>query len=101
MTLDPAFIKQLLAKPERKPSTRSRKPKTDTRDIDTWFDLNRSLGSHVGGECTIENCATLAVKGTRHAVTVDIPINPITTLRMCRRCFLAGVGKEDTDLDKR
>lgn len=100
MTLDPEFIKQLLARPERKPSTRTRKPKTLNRDIDTWFDLNRELGSIIDGECPVEDCVSETLTGSRRKVTVDVPISPIATMRMCRRCFLAGRGKEDTDLDK-
>lgn len=92
MTLDPKFIKELLAKPERAPTTRTKKSKVIVRDIDTWFDLNRSLGSVIDGECPIEDCKTLEDKGTRHAVTVDVPINPILSMRMCRRCFINGAG---------
>ena len=93
MTLDPEFIKQLLAKPERKTaSTRSRKPKAINRDIDTWFNLNRELGSVIDGECTVEDCVSVTLTGSRKKVTVDIPISPIASIRMCRRCFLAGRG---------
>lgn len=103
MTLDPDFIKQLLSKPERQPSQRTKRSKTITRDIDTWFNLNRELGSIIDGECTVEDCAGLADERGRKRVTVAIPIDPITTIRMCRKCFLAGRGistKGVTDLDK-
>jgi hypothetical protein len=93
-------IAALLAKPERKPGTRTKKSKVLERDTDTWFRLNRELGSIIDGECTVPDCATLAQKGTRHAVTVEVPVNPTTTIRMCRRCYIAGVGKEDNSLDK-
>jgi hypothetical protein len=90
MKLDPETIKNLLATPERKSSTRTRKPKTLVRDIDTWFQLNRELGSDIAGECSIEDCLNIEARGTRHAVTVDVPISPIKTVKMCRRCWLAG-----------
>lgn len=90
-SLDPAFIKQLLAKPEPTKTTK-RKPKTLERTVEVWFDLNRQLGSIIDGECPVEDCVTLREKGTRHAVTVNVPINPITTMRMCRRCYVNGVG---------
>ena len=92
MKLDPETIKALLAKPERQPSTRTRKT-TDynsERTIDNWFDMNRKLGSDISGECTVEDCVNLEVKGTRHAVTVDVPISPILTVKMCRRCYVSG-----------